>query len=126
MDNNLPPGDAIRKLTLRFYSVKHRCGRDPHYYRVKFGFESAREAAEYMFAECGALYPGATVDRINGRRGYERGNLRYATMQEQLTNRRFKSRDHGASILLASSLTKRFAPFDRAIAQDQDAREARF
>jgi hypothetical protein len=88
----------INKLTLRFYSIKHRCGRDPYYRRVKFGFKSAREAAEYMFALSGALWPGATIDRIDGRRGYERGNLRYATMQEQLANRRFKSREHVASV----------------------------
>jgi hypothetical protein len=98
---------AIRKLTIRFYSIKHRCGRDPHYRRVKFGFKSAREAAEYMLASSGALWPGATIDRINGRRGYERGNLRYATMQEQLANRRFKSREHGASIRLAINLERK-------------------
>lgn len=94
----------IRKLTIRFYGVKHRCGRDRYYRHVKFGFTTAREAAEYMLAACGPLPPDDTskrgarqrtvyksIDRIDGRRGYEPGNMRYATMAEQLANRRFKS-----------------------------------
>jgi hypothetical protein len=82
---------SIVKLVKRFYSIKHRCGRGRDYHNVRFGFESAREAAEYMLAECGPLLPEMTIDRIDGRRGYVRGNLRYATMAEQLANRRFKS-----------------------------------
>jgi hypothetical protein len=81
----------IKRLTLRFYGIKHRCGRDRYYRRVKFGFESAREAAEYMLETCGPLAPEMTIDRINGRKGYEPGNLRYATTAEQLANRHFKS-----------------------------------
>jgi hypothetical protein len=99
------------KLLKRFYAIKHRCGRDPYYRHVKFDFMNAREAAMYTLAACGPLLPapeqpvrrdgvanGAvkylTIDRVDGRRGYERGNLRYATTAEQLANRRFKSRWH--------------------------------
>jgi hypothetical protein len=95
---------SLRELTRRFYQVKYRCGRARYYEHVAFGFDSARHAAEYMLAECGPLLPGMTIDRINGRRGYEPGNLRYANMSEQLANRRFKSRDHSTSIRLMSEL----------------------
>jgi hypothetical protein len=79
--------DPIKKKPRN--GIKHRCGRDRHYLRVTFKFESAREAAEYMLAVCGPLPepaegPNLSIDRIDGRRGYERGNLRCATMQEQL------------------------------------------
>ena len=57
----------IVKLVKRFYSIKHRCGRGRDYHNVRFGFESAREAAEYMLSECGPLLPEMTIDRIDGR-----------------------------------------------------------
>jgi hypothetical protein len=104
------PSVEVHALTLRFYSIKHRCGRARYYERVTFGFESAHTAAEYMLATCGPLLPGMTVDRVNGRRGYAPGNLRYATPTEQLANRRFKSRDHATSIKLATDLGLVTAP----------------
>ena len=73
----------FNRLLQRFYAINRH---------VKFGFTDAREAAEYMLTTCGPLWPGATIDRIDERRGYERGNLRYATLHEQLVNRRFRSR----------------------------------
>jgi hypothetical protein len=86
-------------LVRRFHQAKFRCGpkakpADRRTYRgIAFKFPSARDAAEYMLDACGALPPGMTIDRIDGRRGYEPGNLRYATPKEQIVNRRFKSRD---------------------------------
>lgn len=88
--------NAFLLLTKRFYSVKHRCGRSRFYRHVKFEFGSAREAAEYMFENFGPLLPGMTIDRIDGRRGYEPGNLRYATVEQQIANRRFRARDQAA------------------------------
>ena len=81
-DNLFPAGNQqLNKLIARLHGIKHRCGRDRHYLRVTFKFESAREAAEYMLAVCGPLPEPAegtnlSIDRIDGRRGYERGNLR--------------------------------------------------
>jgi hypothetical protein len=86
-------GLALQILTKRFYSVKHRCGRARFYRHVTFGFGSAREAAEYMLALHGPIPPGQSIDRIDGRRGYEPGNLRYATLKQQIVNRRFRARD---------------------------------
>jgi hypothetical protein len=88
--SSFPENQALLR---RFYAVKHRCGRGT-YHHIRFGFESAREAAGYMLATCGPLLPGMTIDRVDGRRGYEPGNLRYATVTEQLANRRFKTRNH--------------------------------
>jgi hypothetical protein len=89
----------LQILIRRFYSVKHRCGRARFYRHVTFGFSSAREAAEYMFENFGPLPLDTTalvargskngpstssrlryqsIDRIDGRLGYEPGNLRYA------------------------------------------------
>jgi hypothetical protein len=89
----------FKVLLKRFHAAKHRCsdavrGRQRKTYRgVKFGFESARAAARYCLEILGPL-PSSfhTIDRIDPRRGYEPGNIRYATMAENLANRRFKSR----------------------------------
>jgi len=111
---SLPSGEkplgkrhALQILTKRFYSVKHRCGRARFYRHVSFGFGSARKAAEYMFENFGPLpldnsastssrLRTMTIDRIDGRRGYEPGNLRYATIKQQIANRRFRARDQAA------------------------------
>jgi hypothetical protein len=88
--------DSLPALVRRFYAVKFRCGHLPNYRNVRFGFDRARDAAEYMLATCGPLQPGMTIDRIDPRYGYERGNLRYATMAEQLANRRFRALNQSA------------------------------
>jgi hypothetical protein len=46
-----------------------------------------------MLALHGPIPPGQSIDRIDGRRGYEPGNLRYATLKQQIVNRRFRARD---------------------------------
>jgi len=90
---------AIRLLTRRFHQAKFRTSKkakpsDRRTYRgIKFEFPSARAAAEYMLAVCGPPSPGMTIDRIDGRKGYASGNLRYLPLAENLANRRFKCRD---------------------------------
>jgi hypothetical protein len=89
----------LKALIARFRGAQRRCSEkaDPqdrrHYRCVCFGFASPPAAAEYMLATCGPIPPGKTIDRIDPRKGYEAGNLRYATRTEQTANRILKTRN---------------------------------
>jgi hypothetical protein len=86
-------GDAALALLIRrFAGARQRCSATAkaadceHYRHVSFGFESPRAAAVYMLENFGPIPPKHSIDRINPRRGYEPGNLRYATASEQSFN----------------------------------------
>jgi len=55
---------------------------------VKFGFASVAEAALWVLDNLGGPEAGQSIDRIDNDRGYEPGNLRWATRVEQNRNKR--------------------------------------
>lgn len=68
-----------------------KCNTYAHYGArgIRFDFESPTEAAMWVLRNIGLpKSSGATIDRIDNARHYERGNLRWATRSEQMLNRR--------------------------------------
>ena len=71
-----------------------RCHNVNHKDYPRYGAVGIHVAAEWrasfsaFFAHIGPRPVGTSVDRIDGRRGYEIGNVRWATPQEQARNRK--------------------------------------
>lgn len=72
-----------------WHGIKSRCGRTPNYVDVTLcerwqKFENFRDD---VLHEIGPRPAGKSIDRINNARGYEPGNIRWATLVEQNRNR---------------------------------------
>lgn len=73
-------------------SIKRRCGKSgtmpSRYYRDKGVTMAERwESFEDFLADVGEIPEGMTLDRVDSGRGYEPGNVRWATPQEQSRNK---------------------------------------
>lgn len=55
---------------------------------IEFGFPDIETAARWVMKNLGARPAGKSIDRIDNDRGYEPGNLRWATREEQARNKR--------------------------------------
>lgn len=86
---------AREKVWRSVYDAMRRC-RDPEHkdYRwyggrgITFDFASVIEAREYLLAELGPCPVGKSLDRKDNDGPYGRGNLRWATGDEQRANKR--------------------------------------
>lgn len=66
---------------------------------IVFGFPSLRSAVEWVLDNLGPRLAGTSIDRIDNNRGYEPGNLRWATSSEQARNKRaYKRTKNGERI----------------------------
>lgn len=92
---------AVRRLRRTLAGARQRCVNPsnmayPNYggRGIKFGFPGVYEAVVYCMSELGPLPAGRSVDRIDNERGYEPGNIRWATAAEQARNKRQYKRAH--------------------------------
>lgn len=73
--------------------MKQRCANPKHGKYPRYGGRGITVCERWMtfsnfLADMGERPEGKTLDRIDNERGYEPGNVRWATPKEQMANRR--------------------------------------
>jgi hypothetical protein len=81
----------------RWKEMMGRCYNPKHPRYADYGGRGIRVCERWhdftnFLADMGEPPPGLTLDRIDNNKGYEPGNCRWATVQEQNTNQRPKSK----------------------------------
>ena len=79
----------------RWLAIRQRCTNPNSWNYYRYGakgityspiFDSFQAFAEYISSLPGYGTPGVTLDRIEGSKGYEPGNLRWSTQSTQVAN----------------------------------------
>ncbi len=96
--NNLQHGHAMKgdRSSVTYYAwvnMRNRCERPTTPYYHRYGGRGIRVCERWgtfanFLADTGEKPPGMTLDRIDNDRGYEPGNVRWATPAEQAQKRR--------------------------------------
>jgi hypothetical protein len=90
---NYQHGGYMRAEYRHWVYMKTRCAKDEHY--LKYGITvCAAWVGDFaqFYADVGPKpFKRATLDRIDGTRGYEPGNVRWATYSEQNKNRIYRA-----------------------------------
>lgn len=75
---------------VRCREAKRRCAHHANYAGrgIEFRFASPKEMAEWVITNLGYPSESQSIDRIDNDGHYERGNLRWATRQQQARNKR--------------------------------------
>lgn len=82
-----------RKAYVRWHNMIQRCTNSENKSYPDYGGRGITVCAEWLdfeayYAAIGDAPPGMTLDRIDNDRGYEPGNVRWATRSTQSRNRR--------------------------------------
>lgn len=93
--------DSVRRLRRALVGARQRCensqsmGYQNYGGRgIRFGFPGVYTAVLYCLTALGPIPAGKSIDRIDNERGYEPGNIRWATALEQARNKRHYKRTH--------------------------------
>lgn len=93
--------DNVRRLRQRLVNAKQRCENpnnsayeDYGGRGIRFGFSGVYDAVLYCLTELGPIPADKSIDRIDNEAGYEPGNIRWATRDEQARNKRHYKRTH--------------------------------
>jgi hypothetical protein len=70
----------------RWESMIHRCGHHPHYLKLGIRVCDRWRSFENFLADMGEPRPGMTLERENGKKGYEPGNCVWASRTAQSRN----------------------------------------
>jgi hypothetical protein len=92
---------SVRRLRRMLAGARQRC-QNPNNLAysnyggrgITFGFPGVYEAVVYCLSALGPIPTGRSTDRIDNERGYEPGNIRWATAAEQARNKRQYKRTH--------------------------------
>jgi len=88
------PGGPGHELYQAWATMKSRCHNPRHYDFYLYGARGIevcprwRGSFQAFLMDVGARPPGYTLDRIDNSKGYEPGNVRWATRSQQMQNRR--------------------------------------
>lgn len=93
--------DNVRRLRCLLAGARQRC-ENPNNLSyanyggrgIRFGFTGVYDAVLYCLTELGPISTDRSVDRIDNEAGYEPGNIRWATPDEQARNKRQYKRTH--------------------------------
>ena len=93
--------DNVRRLRRLLAGARQRC-ENPNNLSyanyggrgIRFGFTGVYDAVLYCLTELGPIPTDRSVDRIDNEAGYEPGNIRWATPDEQARNKRQYKRTH--------------------------------
>lgn len=103
---NVTHGDTNTWLYNRWVKIRKRCSSPDDKDYKKYGAVGIKVSDEFLDFKVFKDYVSnlenysqdMTVDRIDSSKGYERGNIRWVSAEDQQRNRQFKPKNNGLSV----------------------------